>query len=143
MLLKTRSDISFVVVIFNLFTVNFYEKSEFFLNQINILDVDIIYYMIKSSIFTNFTDTSFAYFIVKKNQHFISKYIFLMINKISQNLLKNIFFLILTFLNKIFALKVFIKTFIYIYNLLKYLLMLISFLILQISVHCHYVIHQN
>src|SRR5436190_4592408 len=91
LLLKIKSDISFVVVIFNLFTVNFYEKSECFLNQINILDIDIIYYIIKSSIFTNFTDASFAYFIVKKNQHFISKYIFFMINKISQNLLKNIF----------------------------------------------------
>ena len=86
LLLETRSDISFVVAILNQFTVNFYEKHETVLNQIfyyfkNTLDVDIIYYAAKFSIFTDFTDASFAHLIVKEDQHSTSEYIFFMTDK--------------------------------------------------------------
>ena len=86
LLLETRSNISFAVAIFNQFTVNSYEKHEITLNQIfcyfrSILDVDIIYYTVKSSIFTDFTDASFAHFIVKKDWCSTSEYIFFMTDK--------------------------------------------------------------
>ena len=81
--LKIRSNISFAIMIFNQFTVNSHEKHKTALNQIfsyfkNILDVDIIYYAVKSSISTGFTDASFAHFIVKKNWCSTLEYIFFM-----------------------------------------------------------------
>ena len=84
--LKTRSDISFAVAIFNWFTVNLYKKHKITLNWIfyylkNTLDIEIIYYIIKSLISTDYVNISFAHFIVKKDQQFISEYIFLMIDK--------------------------------------------------------------
>src|SRR5436190_14058933 len=66
--LETRSDILFAVVILSQFTANSHEKHEITLNQIfcylrNILDVDIIYYAVKSFISTGFIDASFAHLI--------------------------------------------------------------------------------
>src|SRR6266487_5011162 len=84
--LETRSDISFAVVILSQFIINSHEKHETALNQIfcylrDILDVDIIYYVIKSSILTDFTDASFAHLIIKKDQCSTSEYIFFMTDK--------------------------------------------------------------
>src|SRR5204863_1346028 len=84
--LETRSDILFAVVILSQFIINFYEKHEIVLNQIfhyfrDTLDIDIIYYTVKSFIFTDFTNASFAHLIIKKNQHSTSEYIFFMIDE--------------------------------------------------------------
>ena len=84
--LKIRSDILFVIAILSQFIVNFYEKHKIILNQIfhyfkNILDVEIIYYIIKSVISTNYMNVSFAHSIVKKDQQFMSEYIFSMIDE--------------------------------------------------------------
>ena len=70
--LKTKSDISFAVVILSQFIINFYEKHETALNQIfcyfkNTLNIDIIYYVIKSFISTDFINVSFAHLIIKKD----------------------------------------------------------------------------
>src|SRR5437762_4108862 len=53
--LETKSDILFIVAILSQFTINFYEKHEIALNQIfcyfrNTLNIEIIYYTIKSFI---------------------------------------------------------------------------------------------
>jgi hypothetical protein len=45
------------------------------------LDVDIIYYTAKLSILFNFTDASFVYFIVKKDQYSTLEYIFFIADK--------------------------------------------------------------
>src|SRR5436190_21286329 len=68
--LKTRSDISFAVAILSQFTINSHEKHKTTLNQIfyyfrDTLDVEIIYYIIKSLISTDYVDVSFAHSIVK------------------------------------------------------------------------------
>ena len=81
--LETRSDISFAVVILSQFTANLHEKHKTALNQIfhylrSTLDVDIIYYIVKSPIPTGFTDASFAHLIVKKDCCSTSEYIFFM-----------------------------------------------------------------
>ena len=84
--LKTRSDISLAVMILSWFTVNSHKKHEAALNRIfhylrDILDIDIIYYAVKSLISTDFSDASYAHSIIKKDRHSMSEYIFFMTDK--------------------------------------------------------------
>ena len=81
--LETRPDISLVMMILSQFTTNSHEKHKAALNRIfcylrDILDINIIYYAVKSLISIDFSDVSYAHSIIKKDRHSTSEYIFFM-----------------------------------------------------------------
>ena len=84
--LEIRSDIFLAVVILSEFMMNSHEKHEAALNKVfyylrDILNIDIIYYAVKSLISTDFSDVSYAHSIIKKDRCSTSEYIFFMTDK--------------------------------------------------------------
>ncbi len=66
---------------------NSHKKHEAALNKIfyyfrNTLNINIIYYTIKSFISIDFSDTSYAHFIIKKDRYSTSEYIFFMTDEL-------------------------------------------------------------